>query len=293
MTDFSVRDLPDLTGRRAIVTGATGGIGQATARALAGAGARVVLAVRNRGKGDAVAAAAPGAVEVRELDLSDLESVRKFAAGWRGDVDLLINNAGVSAPTLQRTAQGFEADFGVNHLGHFALTLLLLEHLTGRVVIVSSQAERLAQLDFDDLNWERRPYRKSRAYNDSKLANLLFAAELHRRLAAAGSAVAVHAAHPGLVATGIYHHSGPRRMSDVLNGFVVRTLAQDAEHGALPTLYAAVADLPSGSFAGPSRLAHMRGAPELINRSKAARDPESAGRLWRASERLVSIPARI
>src|SRR5213595_2564436 len=123
MTDFSVRDLPDLTGRRAIVTGATGGIGQATARALAGAGARVVLAVRNRGKGDAVAAAVPGAVEVRELDLSDLESVRKFAAGWRGDVDLLINNAGVSAPALQRTVQGFEADFGINHLGHFALTL--------------------------------------------------------------------------------------------------------------------------------------------------------------------------
>ncbi|WP_410667917.1 oxidoreductase [Amycolatopsis sp. cmx-4-68] len=293
MTDFSVHDLPDLTGRLAIVTGATGGIGRATAHALAGAGARVVLAVRNRSKGDAVAAAVPGAVEVRELDLNDLESVRKFAAGWRGGIDLLINNAGVSAPALRRTAQGFEADFGVNHLGHFALTLLLLEHLTGRVVTVSSQAERMGRLDFEDLNWERRPYRKSRAYNDSKLANLLFTAELHRRLAATGSAVAVHAAHPGLVATGIYDHSGPRRMSDVVNGFLVRRFAQDAGQGALPTLYAAVADLPPGSFVGPSRLAHMSGAPELINRSKAARDPELADRLWRVSEQLVGIPARL
>ncbi|WP_410586180.1 oxidoreductase [Amycolatopsis sp. lyj-23] len=291
MIDFSVSHLPDLTGRRVIVTGATSGIGRATARALAGAGARVVLAVRNRAKGEAVATRMPGAVEVRELDLGDLASVREFAAGWRGDIDLLINNAGVAAPTLQRTAQGFEADFGVNHLGHFALTLLLLEHLTGRVVTVASQAERMGRLDFDDLGWERRPYRKSRAYNDSKLANLLFTAELHRRLEAAGSAVAAHAAHPGLVATDIYHRPGPRRVSGVVTDLVVRMLAQDAEQGALPTLYAAVADIPPGSFAGPARFAHMRGAPELISRSSAARDPELAGHLWRASERLVGVPA--
>jgi NAD(P)-dependent dehydrogenase (short-subunit alcohol dehydrogenase family) len=225
MTTFTVRDIPDMTGKTAIVTGASSGIGQATARALAAHGARVVFAVRNTEKGKAAAAAAHGGTEVRELDLASLDSIRAFAAGWDGPVDLLINNAGVSQPSLSRTVDGFEAKFGTNHLGHFALTNLLLEHITGRVVTVASQAERFASLDFGDLNWERRPYAPSRAYNDSKLANLLFTAELQRRLTAAGSRVLANAAHPGLVATNIYHHDGPRRPADHAWAVAIRLLA--------------------------------------------------------------------
>ena len=154
---------------------------------------------------------------------------------------------------------------------------------------VASQAERFASLDLDDLNWERRPYAPSRAYDDSKLANLLFTAELQRGLTAAGSDVLANAAHPGLVATNIYHHDGPRRPSDFLWAVAIRLLAQDAEHGALPVLYAAVADVPGDSFAGPSHLAHMRGAPELIARSAAAQDPDLARRLWTVSEQLTGV----
>lgn len=278
-----------MTGKTVIVTGASSGIGLATARVLAAADARVVFAVRSVKKGEAAAGVTPGGTEVRELDLASLDSIRAFAAGWDGPIDLLINNAGVSAPTLTRTADGFESKFGTNHLGHFALTNLLLEHVTGRVVTVASQAERLGQLDFDDLNWERRPYQASRAYNDSKLANLLFTAELQRRLAAAGSAVLANAAHPGLVATNIYRHDGPRRPADLAWTIAIRLLAQDADHGALPVLYAAVADIPGNSFAGPSHLAHMRGAPELIGRSVAAQDPDLARRLWAASEQLTGV----
>jgi NAD(P)-dependent dehydrogenase (short-subunit alcohol dehydrogenase family) len=278
-----------MTGTTAIVTGAGSGIGLATALALAAAGARVVFAVRNTEKGKAAAAATPGSTEVRKLDLASLESIKAFAAGWDGPIDLLINNAGVSGPSLTRTADGFESKFGTNHLGHFALTNLLLEHVTGRVVTVASQAERFGRLDFGDLNWERRPYQASRAYNDSKLANLLFTAELQRRLTAVGSAVLANAAHPGLVATNIYHHDGPRRPSDLLWAVAIRLLAQDAGHGALPVLYAAVADIPGNSFAGPSHFAHMRGAPELIARSTAAQDPDLARRLWAVSEQLTGV----
>ena len=289
MTTFTVNDLPDFTGQTAIVTGASSGIGQATARALASAGARVVLAVRNTAKGRAAAAAIPGRTEVRQLDLASLDSVRAFAAAWDGPIDLLINDAGVSAPTLIRTADGFESKLGVNHLGHFALTNLLLEHATGRVVTVASQAERFAHLDFDDLNWEHRPYQPSRAYNDSKLANLLFTAELQRRLTAAGSPVKANAAHPGLVATSIYQHDSARRPADLAWALALRLLAQDADHGALPVLFAAVADIPGNSFAGPRHLAHMRGAPQPIDRSAAAQDPDLARRLWTASEQLTSV----
>jgi NAD(P)-dependent dehydrogenase (short-subunit alcohol dehydrogenase family) len=278
-----------MTGKIAIVTGASSGIGQATARALAEHGARVVFAVRNTEKGKAAAADVQGDAEVRELDLASLESIQAFAAGWDGPVDLLINNAGVSQPSLTRTADGFEAKFGTNHLGHFALTNLLLEHITGRVVTVASQAERFASLDFGDLNWERRPYAPSRAYNDSKLANLLFTAELQRRLTAAGSRVLANAAHPGLVATNIYHHDGPRRPADHVWAVAIRLLAQDADHGALPVLYAAVADIPGDSFAGPSHLMHMRGAPELIGRSAPAQDADLARHLWDASEQLTGV----
>jgi NAD(P)-dependent dehydrogenase (short-subunit alcohol dehydrogenase family) len=276
--------LPDLTGQTAIVTGANSGIGRATAHALAGAGARVVLAVRDRTRGEAAARDLPGETEVRTLDLARLDAVHEFADNWSGPIDLLINNAGVSVPDRRLTADGFELQFGTNHLGPFALTNRLLPSITGRVVTVSSQAERMGRLDFDDLTDARQPYAQSRAYNRSKLANLLFTAELQRRLTAAGSTVRAMAAHPGFVATEIYDGAGPVART------MVRLLAQSPAQGALPILYAAVADLPGDSFTGPSHLLHMRGAPELIGRSKPARDPELAARLWTVSEKLTGVP---
>ena len=276
-----------MTGRTAIVTGANSGIGRAAAGALAGAGARVVLAVRDTEKGRAAAAAMPGAPEVRRLDLASLASIREFAAGWDGEVDLLINNAGVMAPPLSRTADGFELQFGTNHLGHFALTNLLLEHVTGRVVTVSSTGHRLGAIDFDDLNWERKPYRRWRAYGQSKLANLLFTAELQQRLAAAGSPVLATAAHPGYAATNLQFHSG-RQIVDVVSRLGNRLLAQDEAGGALPTLYAAAADIPGNSFAGPGGFMEQRGAPKLVGRSAAASDPGVARRLWDVSEQLTA-----
>jgi NAD(P)-dependent dehydrogenase (short-subunit alcohol dehydrogenase family) len=276
--------LPDLTGRTVIVTGANTGIGLATAAALARSGARVVFAVRNVGKGEQAAAGTPGITEVRHLDLASLDSVRAFAAGWTGPIDLLINNAGISVPTLQRTADGFEMQFGTNHLGPFALTNLLLPHVTGRVVSLSSQAERMARLDLADLNWERRPYQESRAYAVSKQAVLLFSSELQRRLQAAGSAVIAAAAHPGLVATNMTGGS-----TNPVSGALIRLLSQQPEDGALPVLHAATADIPGDSFTGPRHLMHMRGGAQLINRSKVARDAVTAKALWDASEQLTGV----
>jgi NAD(P)-dependent dehydrogenase (short-subunit alcohol dehydrogenase family) len=288
MTTWSTTDLPDMTGRTAIVTGANSGIGRAAARALAGAGARVVLAARDTTKGRDAAATMPGAVEVRRLDLASLASVRDFAAAWAGDIDLLINNAGVMAPPLTRTADGFELQFGTNHLGHFALTNLLLEHVTGRVVTVSSTGHRIGSIDFDDLNWERKPYKTWRAYGQSKLANLLFTAELQRRLTAAGSTVLATAAHPGYAATNLQFHSG-RRVLDIVSTVGNRLLAQDADAGALPTLYAAVADIPGDSFAGPGGFMELRGAPKLVERTDDAEDTDVARRLWDVSEELTGV----
>ena len=280
--------MPDMTGRSAIVTGANSGIGRAAARALAGAGARVVLAVRDTEKGEAAAATMPGQTEVRRLDLASLASVREFAAGWEGDIDLLINNAGIMRPPLARTADGFELQLGTNHLGHFALTNLLLGDITGRVVTVSSTGHRFGEIDFDDLNWERRPYKPWRAYGQSKLANLLFTAELQRRLTAAGSGVLATAAHPGYAATNLQFKSG-RRALDIVSAVANRLLAQDEDGGALPTLYAATADIPGNSYAGPGGFQEQRGAPKLVGRTDAAQDADVARRLWDVSEELTGV----
>jgi NAD(P)-dependent dehydrogenase (short-subunit alcohol dehydrogenase family) len=287
-TSWSTHEIPDQAGRRAIVTGASSGIGRAAARALAGAGAQVVLAVRDTGKGQAAAAEMPGDTEVRLLDLASLASVREFAAGWQGDVNLLINNAGVMIPPRTRTADGFELQFGTNHLGHFALTNLLLPQVTGRVVTVSSTAHRAGSIDFEDLNWERKPYKAWRAYGQSKLANLLFTAELQRRLTEVGSNVLATAAHPGYAATNLQFHS-ERRLFDVISRAGNRFLAQDENGGALPTLYAAVADIPGNSFAGPGGFMEQRGAPKLVGRSDAAKDEDVARRLWDVSEKLTGV----
>jgi NAD(P)-dependent dehydrogenase (short-subunit alcohol dehydrogenase family) len=288
MTTFGMSDIPDLAGRSVVITGANSGIGRSAARALAGAHARVVLAVRDLEKGKAAVATMSGETEVRELDLANLASVRAFAASWQGDIDLLINNAGVMTPPLTRTADGFELQFGTNHLGHFALTNLLLQHIVGRVVTVSSAAHRVGSIDFDDLNWERRRYSAWRAYGQSKLANLLFTAELQRRLSAAGSPVLATAAHPGYAATNLQFHS-QRRWMDLISVVGNRLLAQDEDGGALPTLYAAVAEVPGNSFAGPGGFMEQRGAPKLVGRSKAAQDTTVARRLWEVSEELTGV----
>ncbi|HEY1687319.1 MAG TPA: oxidoreductase [Solirubrobacteraceae bacterium] len=288
MTTFSAANLPDMQGRNVIVTGANSGIGRAAASALAGAGAHVVLAVRDPAKGQAAAAAMPGTTEVRKLDLADLASVREFAAGWEGELDLLINNAGVMAPPLKRTADGFELQFGTNHLGHFALTNLLLERISGRVVTVSSGAHHIGRIDFNDPNWERKRYSAWRAYGQSKLSNLLFTAELSRRLSAAGSSVLANAAHPGYAATNLQFHSERRTMETIMIAGN-RLIAQDMDGGALPTLYAAVADVASNSYAGPRGFMELRGAPKLVGRSRAAKDTATASRLWELSEQLTDV----
>jgi len=288
MATFGISDIPDLAGRSVVITGANSGIGRAAARALAGAHARVVLAVRDVEKGKAAAATMSGDTEVHQLDLASLASVRTFVAGWEGEIDLLINNAGVMATPLTRTADGFELQFGTNHLGHFALTNLLLKQVVGRVVTVSSTGHRFGSIDFEDLNRERKPYRAWRAYGQSKLANLLFTAELQRRLSAAGSPVLAMAAHPGYAATNLSFHS-QRRWMDFISTVGNRVLAQDEDSGALPTLYAAVADVPGNSFAGPGGFMEQRGAPKLVGRSNAAQDTAVARRLWDVSEELTGV----
>lgn len=287
MSRFSLADLPDLTGRTAVVTGSNSGIGVVTARALAERGARVVLAVRDPEKGEAAAPTVAGPVQVRTLDLADLSSVRAFARGLPGQVDLLVNNAGLSLGPLSRTADGFELQFGTNHLGHFALTNLLLPRIRERVVTVASLGHRIGTLDFTDLQWQRRPYRPNAAYAQSKPANPLFAAELQRRLARAGSPVISTAAHPGLSSTSLLRAERKPSLGFRVEKFPVGLVAQSAEEGALPTLYAATADLPGDSYAGPGRLWGVRGAPTLVGRSARARDGSAARRLWDVSEDLT------
>jgi NAD(P)-dependent dehydrogenase (short-subunit alcohol dehydrogenase family) len=288
MTTFDTSSIPDMTGKTVIVTGANSGIGRVAAAALADHGARVVLAVRNLQKGEAAAAQMNGSTEVRRLDLASLASVNEFAAAWDGPIDILINNAGIMIPPLSRTADGFEMQFGTNHLGHFALTNLLLEHITDRVVSVASGAHRMGRIDFSDLNWERKSYRAWRAYGQSKLANLLFIAELQRRLIDAGSEVTANAAHPGYSATNLQSHS-ENRLMELLMVVGNRVIAQDDKGGALPTLYAAVTDLPGNSYAGPSGFMEGRGAPTLVGRSSAATDMDVARRLWDVSEQLTGV----
>ncbi|ALV37478.1 oxidoreductase [Streptomyces sp. CdTB01] len=287
---WNVNDIPDQTGRTAVVTGANSGLGIATVEALAGAGAHVVLAVRDPARGTAAAARVNGNVEVRRLDLADLSSVREFAAQWQGDLDLLVNNAGVMNIPESATKDGFETQFGTNHLGHFALTNLLLPHLTDRVVTVSSGAHRMPgspRIHFDNLNLTGE-YAPMKAYSQSKLANLLFTLELQRRLEASGSSVRALAAHPGWAATNLQSHDGSA-LRRLLMRFGNRFIAQDNRAGALPTLYAAVQDLPGASYVGPDGLGEMRGAPALVGRSAAASDPATARRLWDVSEELTGV----
>jgi NAD(P)-dependent dehydrogenase (short-subunit alcohol dehydrogenase family) len=279
--------VPRQDGRRIVVTGASAGLGRATAHALAAAGAEVVLAVRDVEKGRAVAASMPGKVEVQRLDVADLASVRAFAANL-GPLDVLVNNAGVLAVPGALTVDGFETHLATNHLGHFALANLLLPRLTDRVVVVSSDAHRTGELDLTDLGWERREYRPYAAYGASKLANLLFVAELQRRLTAAGSTLRATAAHPGSTATAITGSTGDP-VKTWVGRWGHRLVGMPPEKGALSTLYAATMDVPGNTFIGPGGFREMTGWPTSVGRSRVATDPDLAKELWVRSEELTGV----
>jgi NAD(P)-dependent dehydrogenase (short-subunit alcohol dehydrogenase family) len=297
-------DIGDLSGRTFVVTGGNSGLGYETARALARKRARVVIACRDAGKAQSAIAAlraetAGADVSFLELDLASLASVRKFADAFRErhrSLHVLVNNAGVMALPQRRTADGFEMQFGTNHLGHFALTGLLLELLLAepgaRIVTLSSTAHRPGRMRFDDLQRER-GYSPWPAYAQSKLANLLFTLELQRRLDAAGASAIAVACHPGYAATNL-QTAGPRMSGSALMERAMtllnRLFAQSAEMGALPSLYAACAPgVKGGDYVGPGGLAEIRGHPVLVSRSRRARDTEAAARLWEISERLTGV----
>jgi NAD(P)-dependent dehydrogenase (short-subunit alcohol dehydrogenase family) len=305
MSRWTTADIPDQNGRTVLVTGANSGLGLRTAEALADKGARVLLGCRDAGRGEAarsgVAAIATGpAPELVALDLSDLASVREAAgavAATADRLDVLVNNAGVMALPLRRTIDGFELQFATNHLGHFALTGLLLPVLlrttAPRVVTVSSNMHRVARNDWSDPNWEHRRYLKWQAYGQSKLANLLFTRELARRARDAGSSLVAIAAHPGNSATNLVPAStdaSGRRVVGQMMTWGNQLISQSDAAGALPQLYAAtMPDVIAGEYFGPDRFFQLRGHPTRVGSSTAARDDDAARRLWELSEHMTGV----
>lgn len=289
---WDANNISSQQGRVVIVTGSSSGIGFETARVLASKEATVIIAVRNLQKGNNAAAKIktefPEAqAVVMELDLANLASVHKFAEDFKAKydkLDLLINNAGVMVPPYSKTSDGFELQFGTNHIGHFALTGLLIDLIqktaNSRIVNVSSGAHKAGKINFDDLAWEKRKYVSWSAYGDSKIANLYFTYELRRRI---GEKPIIVAAHPGWTATDLQRHSG---LFEFFNGF----LAQKAQMGALPTLYAAVGpDVKSGDYYGPSGFMEMRGYAKKVQSNALSHDIEIAKKLWDVSEQLSGV----
>ena len=295
MKKWNIDNIADQKGRIAIVTGSSSGLGLETARVLAIKNAIVIVAVRNLKKGqaaiDMIMRAIPHAdVHVMELDLADLASVRRFADRFIDEysqLDLLINNAGVMVPPYSQTADGFELQMGTNHLGHFALTGLLIDLLQktpgSRVVNVSSMAHKMGRLDLNDLDWRKRKYKKWQAYGDSKIANLYFTYALDKKLENAASEVTVAAAHPGWTATELQRNTS---LASALN----HIFAQNPAMGALPTLYAATApDVKGADFFGPSGFMEIKGYPQKVTSVPLSHDPEIAEKLWQASEALTGV----
>jgi len=291
---WTTRNIPDQSGRIVIITGANSGIGFETAKALAGKGAAIILAVRDQKKGatakSQIHSLYPAAkLAVRTLDLADLASVKSFADRFRADheqLDLLINNAGIMIPPYGKTTDGFESQFGTNHLGHFALTAQLYQLLKNtpgsRIVNVSSNAHKMGRLNLDDLAWENRKYVPWTAYGDSKLANLYFTYELARRIKTAGQDVMVTAAHPGLTISNLAKDRGIRFFNSIF--------AQSSAMGALPSLMAATdPSTRSGHYYGPSRMFEWRGYPKQVYSNKLSHDPDIAARLWDASEKMTGV----
>ena len=303
MGKWTAEDIPDQTGRTILITGANSGLGLRSAEALAAKGARVLLACRNASRAAtalaAVKAQATGpAPEVRTLDLQSLASVRACAAGLAAELDsldVLMNNAGIMAVPKATTEDGFESQMGTNHLGHFALTGLLLPTLLAarepRVVTVSSNAHNMGRMDFDDLFFERRRYSRWRAYGQTKLANLLFSGELQRRAVEHRTALTSVAAHPGYSATNLT--SGPARGASFLKPFLAaadRVVGQPDHMGALPQLYAAtMPDVMADDYWGPDAFRGQRGHPERVGRTARAQDESDARRLWERSEELTAV----
>jgi NAD(P)-dependent dehydrogenase (short-subunit alcohol dehydrogenase family) len=292
---WDTNKVPDQTGRVAIVTGSSSGIGYETAHVLADKNATVIIAVRNLQRGntaaDKIRAEHESAdVRVMELDLANLESVGSFTAKFKENfdrLDLLINNAGVMMPPYSKTADGFELQFGTNHLGHYALTGLLIDLVlkteNSRIVTVSSTGHKSGKLDFDDLNWEKRKYKKMQTYADSKIANLYFTYELQRRLEKAGSKTIAVVSHPGWTATELQRHVGLLR-------FLNRFFSQSIEMGALPTLLVATAlDVEGSDYYGPSGRGEMKGYPKKVESNKLSQDEDIAKKLWTISEELTGV----
>jgi NAD(P)-dependent dehydrogenase (short-subunit alcohol dehydrogenase family) len=301
---WTAGEIPDLSGKTFLVTGANSGLGYETSLELASKDASVVLACRDLDKAHAalesIRTAHPGAaLEAMELDLASLASVRDFAKTFldgHGDLHVLCNNAGVMALPYRKTADGFEMHFGTNHLGHFALTGLLLDRLLAtagaRVVNVSSNAHHFGWMRFDDLQWER-GYRKWRAYGQSKLANLLFTYELQRRLGARKADLIAVACHPGYATTNL-QVAGPRMegssVKETLSGLATRLFAQSAAMGALPILHAlTAADIRGGEYIGPDGRFEQKGHPKKTTSNARSHDREAAARLWEISEALTGV----
>jgi NAD(P)-dependent dehydrogenase (short-subunit alcohol dehydrogenase family) len=300
LSTWRTEDIPDQSGRTAVVTGANSGLGLATTRELARRGARVIMACRSTDKGESAASdirrQAPEAkLDVRPLDLGSLESIQAFANDFgleAGRLDLLINNAGIMMTPQQTTHDGFELQLGTNHLGHFALTGLLLDTVqsaeAGRVVTLSSIEHKSGHIEFGDLQSED-GYAPRKAYRQSKLANAIFGVELDRRLRAAGSSTISVLAHPGYSDTNL-QTTGPTGPMKAILKVGNKLLAQDADTGALPTLYAATAPgVEGGDFYGPDGFKEMRGNPTHVDVIPEARDPAVASRLWDISEELTGI----
>ncbi len=294
---WTSENIPDQTGRIAVVTGSSSGIGYEAARVLAHKNAKVIIAVRNQQKGDNavnnIKAEHPNAdVVVMLLDLADLSSVKTFVDDYQSKfdrLDLLINNAGVMMPPYGKTADGFELQMGTNHFGHFALTLQLLHVIEktedARIINIASMAHNYGTIDFEDLTWEKRSYNKMRSYGDSKIANLYFTYELADKLAAKGSPVKVLAAHPGWTATDLQRHSG---LFGILNPLFAMKICQ----GTLPTLRAAVdPEANTGDYYGPDGWQGWRGYPVKVQSNKLSHDRKIAARLWSVSEQLTGVHA--
>lgn len=280
-------EIPDLTGRTYVVTGANGGIGEHITAALAVHGARVVMACRNASKAESVAKRIGADIEVEQLDLGDLASIRSFAE-QADSFDVLINNAGLLSVPLGRTADGFESQFGVNHLGHFALTGLLLDRISDRVVTLSSVAhKRTKTLDFNDLNYENRPYDASDAYVQAKLCNLMFARELQRRLSAGGSSQKSFAVHPGVTSTAL---DNAENLADRLSKPILKLVGQQPRKAAESTLFASTQpDADPETYWGTTGLMGVRGPVGASTSSPLSQDKAAWGQLWAASEKLTGV----
>lgn len=291
--NWTAENIPDQSGKIVIVTGSSSGIGYETARVLANKNAKVIIAVRNLEKGEnaksrIISQNKKADVDIMKIDLSDLSSVKSFANDFNSKydkLDLLINNAGVMIPPYSKTKDGFELQFGTNHLGHFALTLQLLNLIkstpNSRIVNVASNAHKYGNIDFNDLNWEKRKYKAMRSYGDSKIANLYFTKELAKKIDSKN--VLVTAAHPGWTATELQRHSG-------VFEFANKFFAMPTEQGALPTLRAATdLDAKSGDYYGPNGWQEWKGYPVLVLTNALAKDENIAKKLWKVSEELTKV----